>query len=109
MKDCIFCKIANHTIPKDFLYEDENIVVFSDIHPVKPIHVLIVPKQHIKDFMDLEDDDLSAAVNVAIQKMIQEHNLTQKGYRVVVNGGGAQVIDHLHFHLLGPLGKEVAL
>ncbi len=52
MKDCIFCKIARHEIPKDFAYEDTEVMAFADIDPIKEIHILIVPKKHIKDFIN---------------------------------------------------------
>ncbi len=103
--DCIFCKIRDREIPKEFTYEDEDVMVFPDINPLKPIHLLIMPKKHIKDFLDLKDTTLLEKVKNVIQKMIKEQKLEGKGYRLVINGGGAQIIDHLHFHLLGPMGK----
>lgn len=80
-------------------------MVFADIHPLRPIHLLIVPKKHIKDFLELEDDEILKSVRSAIQKMIIEKNLDKNGFRITVNGGGAQIIDHLHFHLTGPVRK----
>ena len=80
-------------------------MVFPDIHPLRPIHLLIVPKKHIKDFLELEDDEILKSVRSAIQKMIIEKNLDKNGFRITVNGGGAQIIDHLHFHLTGPVRK----
>lgn len=109
MEDCIFCKIAKKEIPKEFIYEDEHIMVFPDIHPIKPIHLLIIPKQHITDFLEVKDTIIFPSVAKVIQQMIRKENLSNKGYRVVVNGGGAQVVDHLHFHLTGPLGKAVQM
>lgn len=101
---CIFCKIRDREIPKEFTYEDEDIMVFPDINPIKPIHLLVMPKKHIKDFLDFDDLALLEKVKNIIQKMIREQGLKGKGYRLVVNGGGAQIIDHLHVHLVGPLG-----
>lgn len=109
MSSCIFCKIARGDIPKKFTYEDEEVMVFPDINPVKPIHLLVVSKKHIPDFLDLEDNRLLAKIRKVAQKMIREQNLTDKGYRISVNGGGAQIINHLHFHLIGPLGKAVKM
>jgi len=109
MNDCIFCKIANEEIEKDFIYEDKDVMVFPDIHPVAPIHLLIMPKRHIRDFGDLRDDTLLGKLRKAIQKMIREQKIEDKGYRLVVNGGGAQIIDHLHIHLMGEIGKKVKL
>ncbi|MBI2033253.1 MAG: HIT domain-containing protein [Candidatus Levybacteria bacterium] len=107
MNDCIFCKIANKEIPKEFVYEDEEIMVFSDIHPVKPIHLLIVPKKHLVDFTDVTEPLLFQKAGTIIQKLAKEQKLLGKGYRIVVNGGGAQIIDHLHFHLMGPVGIKI--
>ena len=105
MTDCIFCKIKNKEIPKDFTYQDEDVMVFPDIHPVKPIHLLVVPKEHIHDFNSVSDPELFSKIGLVILKMIREHKLEKSGYRIVINGGGAQIIDHLHFHLTGPWGK----
>ena len=107
MQDCVFCKIRDREIPKEFTYEDEDAMVFPDINPVKPIHLLIMPKKHIKDFLDFEELLLLEKIKNIIQKMVKEQGLEDKGYRLVVNGGGAQIIDHLHFHLVGPLGKKI--
>ena len=107
--DCIFCKIRDRIIPKDFTYEDEDVMVFPDINPLKSVHLLIVPKKHMPDFLDLEDNILSDRINKTIKVMVKKFELEDKGYRIVVNGGGAQIIDHLHFHLLGPLGKAVKM
>jgi histidine triad (HIT) family protein len=104
--DCVFCKIRDRVIPKEFTYEDEDVMVFPDIHPFKPIHLLVVPKKHIEDYLEFNDSDLAAKVKLIINKMIVENKLEDgKGYRVSVNGGGAQVIRHVHFHLLGPISK----
>lgn len=107
--NCIFCKIISKEIPKEFTYEDADIVAFPDIRPLKPVHLLIMPKVHITDFMALENDRILAKIRKAIQKLVKEYKLEGKGFRVVVNGGGAQIIDHLHFHLMGPMGKAVEM
>lgn len=109
MKNCIFCKIRDRIIPKEFTYEDKDMMVFPDIHPLSPVHLLIIPKKHVKDFLSLNDDVLWVKIRKVIQKMIKSQNLKNKGYRVVINGGGAQIIDHLHIHLLGPLGKTARM
>jgi len=104
MNDCIFCKIVTGEIPKDFVYQDENIVAFDDISPVKPTHVLFIPKVHVESFEKIEDDKFLASIRRGIQKVVEKKGLIGKGYKIVVNGGGAQVINHLHFHLMGPVG-----
>jgi histidine triad (HIT) family protein len=109
MPDCIFCKIAKQEIPKEFIYEDEDVMVFPDIRPVKPIHLLILPKKHIVDFSHVTDGKLMEKLWKTVQAMVTKEHLDGKGYKVSVNGGGAQEIDHLHIHLIGPLGKAVEI
>lgn len=103
MNDCLFCKIRDKKIPATFVYEDQDIMVFPDHHPEKPVHLLIVPKNHISEFLVVDDHALFARLGKVIQTMITAHNLNSKGYRIMINGGGFQDIDHLHIHLLGPM------
>lgn len=107
--DCIFCKIAHKEIPKEFMYEDEDVMVFADIHPVKPIHLLIVPREHIEDFAHVKAPALMQKIWQTVQLMIQKMELTGKGVRIVINAQGAQIVPHLHIHLMGPVGKAVAV
>ncbi len=106
--DCIFCKIASGEMGTEFAYEDEHVVAFKDINPQKPVHLLVIPKEHVKEFYVLENDNVLPSVRKALQKLIAENNLDTQGYRIEVNGGGAQLVDHLHFHLLGPASKPAA-
>jgi len=103
MQDCIFCKIAKQEIPKEFLYEDEDIMVFPDLTPLKPIHLLIIPKRHIPEFVAVDDTVLFSKLGRVIQTMIKRFELSNKGYRITTNGGGSQEVNHLHIHLLGPM------
>lgn len=107
--ECVFCKIRDRIIPKVFTYEDEDIMVFPDIHPLKPIHLLIIPKKHIEDLLMINDKGLINKIIEITKKIVKEQKLENKGYRVAINGGGAQLIDHLHIHLIGPLGKSVKM
>jgi histidine triad (HIT) family protein len=104
MSDCIFCQIASKQIPVDLVYEDDSIVIFNDIAPQAPIHLLIVPKQHIPTLQDLSIDDSQLLTNVFLvaQKMAEKFGVVEKGYRLVVNYGeqGGQSVFHLHFHFL---------
>lgn len=109
MKDCIFCKIAKHEIPKEFVYEDDDIMVFPDINPAREIHILVVPKAHLEDFMALSDSKLMTKIFEKVQEMVKKENLTNRGFRVIFNGGGAQAIDHLHVHLVGPIEKTAGI
>lgn len=109
MKNCIFCEIIKGKIPKDFRFKDENIVAFDDIHPVAKVHILFVPKNHIAAFENLTDDNILSSVRNGIQKIVEQTDLVGKGYKIVLNGGGGQVINHLHFHLIGPTGLHAPI
>lgn len=107
-KDCIFCKIAKHEIPKEFIFETEDVMVFSDIHPVAPVHLLLVPKKHITEFTRIGKSDKKIWEEMVeiLRELIKKYKLTKKGYRVVTNGGGAQLIDHFHVHLMGGISQK---
>lgn len=107
MNNCVFCKIRDREIPKKFDYEDSDVMVFPDLNPNKPVHILVVPKKHIEDFADLDSSDLLFKVKKTLDKVVKDQNLSKKGYRVSVNGGGAQLINHLHFHVTGPIGRDM--
>jgi histidine triad (HIT) family protein len=108
--DCIFCKIANGDIPAAKVYEDEKVIAFNDISPVAPIHILIIPKVHISSAMDLDksNTDLVGHIFFAAQKIAEEMNIAQSGFRIVNNCGkdGGQTVDHIHFHLIGGRGMK---
>jgi histidine triad (HIT) family protein len=107
--DCIFCKIANKEIEKKFLYEDDEVMVFPDIHPVRPVHLLIIPKQHIPELYAVQNPVLFQKILTVAQNMIKREGLKDKGYRITINGGGAQFVNHLHVHLTGPLANTVSI
>lgn len=109
MKDCIFCKIINKEIPKEFRYEDEFVVAFDDINPVNKTHILFIPKKHIESFEEIRNDEFLPSIRKGIQKISRDEKLLDKGYKILVNGGGAQVVNHLHFHLIGPIGLNAKL
>jgi len=104
-KECIFCNIVNRKLPSEFLFEDDNAVVFKDIHPQAPVHLLIVTKKHIRSINDLGEDDksiVSEIINIA-KMMAVKLGISKSGYKLVFNveKGGGQVIFHLHLHLMG--------
>ena|SRR3989344_5564875 len=103
MNDCIFCKIVNKQIPSKIIHESENLVAFPDIDPSADIHILIVPKKHIDGISHIEASEgkLLAEVYTVANILVKEYNLENNAYRIVVNGGKAQHVPHLHFHLLG--------
>lgn len=109
MENCIFCKIINKEIPKEFTLETEKLVVFPDINPSAEIHLLFVPKQHIQGVQDLgsKDGSLLAEVYSVVNQLVKQYNLSGSLYRIVVNGGKAQHVPHLHFHLLGGSLKKM--
>ena len=106
--DCLFCKIIAGEIPSSKVYEDEKVYAFRDINPQAPVHVLVVPKEHIAgaDSITAENSSAVAAVFEAIPKIADLEGLTN-GYRVITNCGedGCQSVRHLHFHLVG--GKKL--
>ena len=107
MKDCVFCKIVRGEIPKDFRYQDDVVVAFDDIRPQAETHVIFAPREHIDAFESFKNDAILSSVRIGMQKVIQETKLVGRGYKMLVFGGGAQTIDHLHFHLIGPVGLRV--
>lgn len=104
MDDCIFCKIANHEISTQALYEDQQVIAFRDLHPQAPIHFLVIPKQHIASLNEItqETENLAGHILFVAAKVAKELGL-KNGYRLVVNTGddGGQTVEHLHFHVLG--------
>ena len=102
MDECIFCRIVQKTVPSDIVYEDEDFLVFPDIRPKAPIHLLIMPKKHIVSLMDVnqEDNELVKELLLIAKKVAEEKNI--KGYKLQMNVGkdGGQEIDHIHLHLL---------
>ena len=104
MQDCIFCKIILGQVLTNFLYEDEWVVAFDDLHPKAPTHVLVVTREHVESLVEAASDEaLLGATLSAAHKVAEKLGLSARGYKVVINVGreGGQVIDHLHLHLLG--------
>jgi len=105
VKDCIFCKIASKEIPSSIVYEDDRIIAFKDIEPQAPVHILIVPKEHIKSANELDETNIELIDHIflIIRKLAEDLGINEDGYRVVNNCGeyGGQSVSHIHFHLLG--------
>ncbi len=109
MADCIFCKIVDGSIPSKKAYEDDKILAFYDLEPQAPVHVLVIPKQHISCANDIDDTNCDVVAHIfskipEIAKLLGLEN----GYRIVNNCGddGCQSVKHMHFHLLG--GKKLS-
>jgi histidine triad (HIT) family protein len=104
-KDCVFCQIIRGETPTEILYATEQLVVFRDLHPQAPVHLLIVPKKHIRSVNDLDAADAPVLGELfkAAREMAQRLGISGDGYRLFVNveRGGGQVVFHLHMHLIG--------
>lgn len=102
--NCIFCRIVAGQIPSKKVFEDDEILVFHDIHPWAPVHVLIVPKRHIPSMVDVTDADapLLGKMMAISPRLMRELGVTD-GFRHVLNTGrdGRQEVPHLHLHLMG--------
>ena len=109
METCIFCKIINKEISAEIVYEDEEIIAFKDIHPITPVHILVIPKKHIESVIEIkeEDKEIIGKIYLVINKIAKEQGIDKKGFRVITNCGedGGQEVKHIHFHLLG--GKKL--
>ncbi|XDD44029.1 histidine triad nucleotide-binding protein [Leptospira sp. WS60.C2] len=105
MENCIFCKIIKGEIPAKKEYESDSILVFHDITPQAPIHLLIIPKQHITSMNEIDSLDPKVITEIfqVIPKLAEKNKIQEKGYRLVNNCGshGGQTVGHIHFHLLG--------
>ena len=102
---CLFCKIIKKEIPADIVFEDETVIAFKDIKPIAPVHVVIIPKKHIKSVADANDNDvlLMGKLIMAAKKIAEDLEISNKGYKLLirVGKGGGQEVDHIHLHLLG--------
>ncbi|HEY5585454.1 MAG TPA: histidine triad nucleotide-binding protein [Ruminiclostridium sp.] len=113
MDDCIFCKIINREIPSKSVFESDKIYAFHDINPEAPVHVLIVPKQHITSHNELttENVDIMMDIHLAANEIAKQLKISDSGYRLINNCGvdAGQTVFHLHYHLIGgvPMGSKI--
>ena len=102
--DCIFCKIIKGDIPSNKVYEDEQILAFRDIAPQAPVHVIVIPKQHIQSANEINESNSAVIAKIfeTIPAIAAECGLAN-GYRIITNIGedGCQSVKHIHFHILG--------
>ncbi|WP_371323221.1 histidine triad nucleotide-binding protein [Dechloromonas sp. ZY10] len=104
MSDCLFCKIVEGKIPSSKVYEDDDILAFKDIHPARPVHILVIPKKHITSLATVSPEDAPV-----LGKMLAKANEiavaqgSPDGFRVIINTGrvGQQEVPHLHMHIVG--------
>ena len=107
--DCIFCKIVNGEIPSTKVYEDDKILAFKDITPQAPTHIVVIPKEHYDNIVEIpEDSGVMEAILKAIKEVAKIEEVLESGFRVVNNykSDGGQTVDHVHFHLLGKRGLQ---
>ena len=101
----IFTKIINKEIPSDIVFEDDDILAFKDIHPLAPVHILIIPKKEIPSINDIEDSDqlLMGKMLLVARNIARDLNISEKGYKLLFRVGshGGQEIPHIHLHLIG--------
>ena len=105
MTDCLFCKIIDKEVPSDTIYQDDFITIFKDINPAAPVHLLIIPNQHIASVNDVGDSDenLMGKLITGAKMAAEISSVDESGYRLILNSGpdAHQVIFHMHLHLLG--------
>lgn len=104
MSDCLFCKIRDGEIPADIVFENDDVLAFNDVNPQAPVHLLIIPKQHISTVNDVVEDDqvIMGKLFSAAKIIAQQKGVSDEGYRLVVNcnEGAGQTVFHIHMHLL---------
>lgn len=109
-QDCLFCKIIKGEIPSTKVYENEYVYAFRDISPMAKVHILVVPKVHIKSVNELDEKNILYLdkIFMAVKDIVKQEKIENSGYRVVTNIGndGCQSVKHLHFHILG--GQKLA-
>ena len=114
MTNCIFCKIAAKQIPSDVVYEDDELLAFKDINPAAPVHLLVIPKQHVATLSECNDGHAAmlGRMMALVPKLAAEHGCAvsydgegqpQGGYKTLINSGpdGGQEVYHLHLHMYG--------
>lgn len=103
--DCLFCKVAAGDVPADIVYEDEQLVAFRDISPQAPVHVLLIPREHVASLDDAAEADRAVLGDLLLLagELARAEGVAEEGYRTVINTGdfGGQTVHHLHVHLLG--------
>jgi len=104
-KDCLFCKIVRGEIKADIVYQDKEVVAFKDIHPIAPVHILIIPTKHIGSIVQIQNEDreLMGKLIVTAKKIADDLNISKDGYKLLFRVGryGGQEVGHIHLHLIG--------
>jgi histidine triad (HIT) family protein len=105
MDNCLFCKIINGEIPVKKVYENEHILAFRDIDPKAPVHILVIPKKHIRSVNELKSSDknLAGELLLSAKKIAKDEGIDSKGFRIIfnTNDDGGQTVYHIHMHIMG--------
>jgi len=102
MAECLFCRIVKKQVPSSVVYEDEAVLAFNDIAPQAPVHILVIPKEHVPCLSAMKDYTVLSALFRVAAELAAARGL-QQGFRTVFNNGrgAGMAVDHLHLHLLG--------
>lgn len=107
--ECLFCKMVSGEISVSKVFENEYVLAFDDINPVAPVHTLIIPKVHIKDMNEINEENAEylKQIGLAVKEVAKIKGISDSGYKIISNTGrdGGQEVPHLHFHLIG--GKKI--
>lgn len=112
MQDCLFCKMASGTVPVEKLHDDDLVFALRDINPRAPVHLLVVPREHLRDASSVQEEHapVLARMFTVARKLADEHEIARRGYRIAFNIGedAGMTIPHLHMHVIGGrhLGAE---
>jgi histidine triad (HIT) family protein len=106
--DCLFCRIVRREIPVKLVYEGDDCIAFRDVDPKAPVHVLVIPRQHIPSLNEASDPSIIGRLALVAAQIAQQEGLAESGYRIVVNTNrdAGQTVFHIHLHLLG--GRAMA-
>lgn len=102
-KECLFCRIITKEIPANIVAENEHCVAFRDINPQAPVHILVIPREHVASLNDMKDSTIVGRMNLLAAQLAKKEGLADRGYRTVINtnADAGQTVFHLHLHLLG--------
>ncbi|OGG11516.1 hypothetical protein A2Z00_02705 [Candidatus Gottesmanbacteria bacterium RBG_13_45_10] len=103
MKSCIFCDVIAGKLPRTVIFQDTDVIVIKDMYPQAQVHLLVIPKKHISELVEVEDALLTKLFQTIKMIIKQEHIAN---YRIVNNGKGTAIIDHVHIHILGSVSKH---
>ncbi len=106
--DCPFCQISRGEMDTEFVHEEESLVAFEDLNPKAPVHVLVIPREHITAMTDVPQDTLKQLID-ATQTVAEQQGVAESGYAVRINNGAdaGQEVEHLHIHVIG--GRELGM